>query len=161
MRTTTLKTVMALALVLLAPPVLQAQTAQAPAGAMTARVIVKFKADSGLLRKQAASAGDRHAAQAQALAARVGFAMSAGRGVGENTQVMFASGMSSAALAERLAKEKDIEYAVPDRREATGNYFVRIGSEEATGGPFLLDSDSDSPVIEQRRQGSWTPCATS
>jgi uncharacterized protein YbcC (UPF0753/DUF2309 family) len=24
-----------------------------------------------------------------------------------------------------------------------------------------IDSDSDSPVIEQRRQGSWTPCATS
>lgn len=96
---------------------LAAAAVDAPAGAQSARVIVKFKADSGLLRKQAASAGDRHAAQAQALAARVGFAMSAGRGVGENTQVMFARGMSSAALAERLSKEKDIEYAVPDRRK--------------------------------------------
>ena len=53
MRTTPLKILASLALALLAPPVLQAQTSQAPAGAMTARVIVKFKADSAMLRQLA------------------------------------------------------------------------------------------------------------
>jgi hypothetical protein len=37
---------------------LAAAAVDAPAGAQSARVIVKFKADSGLLRKQAASAGE-------------------------------------------------------------------------------------------------------
>ena len=82
MRTTTLKILAALALALLAPPVLQAQTAQAPAGAMTARVIVKFKADSSLLRQQPPTSCSMHAGRAQALGARVGLPLQAGHGVG-------------------------------------------------------------------------------
>lgn len=126
---------------------LAAAAVDAPAGAQSARVIVKFKADSGLLRKQAASAGERHAAQAQALAARVGFAMAAGRGVGENTQVVFASGMSSAALAERLAKEKDIEYAVPDRRKTRA--AVPNDPLYATAGNPNTATQSGGPVAGQ------------
>ncbi len=105
----------ALCAALLAPASLhtQAQTAS-PA---PARVIVKLKADSGLLRKQALSAAERHAGQAQALGQRVGLALTTGTGVGERSQVVFASGMSSAALAERLARESDVEFAVPDRRK--------------------------------------------
>ena len=67
MRTTPLKILASLALALLAPPVLQAQTSQAPAGAMTARVIVKFKADSAMLRQQSADVLQMHAGRAQAL----------------------------------------------------------------------------------------------
>lgn len=118
MRTTPLKILASLALALLAPPVLQAQTAQAPAGAMTARVIVKFKAGSAMLRQPTADVLQMHAGRAQALGARVGLPLQAGHGVAERAQVVFASGLSSAALAERLAREKDVEYAVPDRRKA-------------------------------------------
>src|SRR5688572_18731661 len=70
-----------------------------------ARVIVQFKADSGLLRKQVQAAGERYASQALALGQRVGVALTAGAGVGERSQVVFARGMSSQALAERLARE--------------------------------------------------------
>ena len=36
--------------------------------------------------------------------------------VGERTHVMLADGLSAQALAQRLAREHDVEYAVPDRR---------------------------------------------
>ena len=153
---------------------LAAAAVDAPAGAQAARVIVKFKADSGLLRKQAASAGERHAAQAQALAARVGFAMAAGRGVGENTQVVFASGMSSAALAERLAKEKDIEYAVPDRRKtraAVPNdpYYAAgpaVNQANLRGGPvagqWYLRAPTSAVLSAINAEAAWdVPAATS
>lgn len=152
---------------------LAAAAADAPAGAQSARVIVKFKADSGLLRKQAASAGERHAAQAQALAARVGFAMAAGRGVGENTQVMFASGMSSAALAERLSKEKDIEYAVPDRRKtraavASDPLYAAgpaVNQTNLTGGPvagqWYLRAPTSALLSAINAEAAWdVPAAT-
>src|SRR5258706_10101592 len=134
-----------LALALLAPAALhtQAQTAAVPVGAATARVIVKVKADSALLRKQAASAAEQHAGRAQALGARIGMPLASGPGVAERTQAMFATGMSSEALAERLAREADVEYAVPDRRKrraaAPNDTFyaagpaVNLGTQ--TGGP--------------------------
>ncbi len=167
MRTTTLKTVMALALVLLAPPVLQAQTAQAPAGAMTARVIVKFKADSPLLRQQIASLEQQHADRALALGARVGLPLQAGRGVAERMQVVFASGMTSTALAERLSREKDVEYAVPDRRKnrvsvpndplyataGTANVVTRTGGPVA--GQWYLRPQSGEVQASINAQGAW------
>ena len=58
-----------------------------------ARVIVQFKADSGLLRKQVQAAGERHASQAQALGQRVGLALTAGAGLSERSQVVFARGL--------------------------------------------------------------------
>ncbi len=153
---------------------LAAAAVDAPAGAQSARVIVKFKADSGLLRKQAASAGERHAAQALALGARVGFAMAAGRGVGENTQVMLASGMSSAALAERLAKETDIEYAVPDRRKtraaaASDPLYAAgpaVNQANLSGGPvagqWYLKAPTTTLVSAINAQAAWdVPAATS
>ena len=117
---------LAAVLALLAPlswqaPMVQAAplaaTTQAPiASAAQARVIVKFKADSPLLRKQALSATDQHAALAQTLGQRTGLALRSGAGVADRTQVMFASGITSAELAARLAQEGDIEYAVVDQR---------------------------------------------
>jgi serine protease len=128
----------ALALALLAP--LAAHAAPTPPGAASARVIVKFKADSTLLRKQAASAGERHAAQAQALGARVGLPLAAGHGIADRMQVVFASGMSSEALAARLAQEKDVEYAVPDRRKRRAEVpldprYLTVPVAAQTGGP--------------------------
>ena len=93
---------------------IRAQTADT--GDATARVIVKYKSDSSLLRKQALSVSSQHAAQAEALGARVRIALTAGAGVAERAHVLFATGMSSEQLAARLASESDVEYAVPDRR---------------------------------------------
>src|ERR1700694_207554 len=86
-----------------------------------ARVIVKLKADSSLLREQVLSATVHEIGRAQALGQRLGLAMSAGSMVSERTQVVFASGITSAELAQRLALESDVEYAVPDQRR---HHFV-------------------------------------
>jgi serine protease len=99
---------------LLAPLSLNTRAQSAPAA--NARVIVKYRADSPLLRAQALSATTAQADRVQALGRRVGMALSAGAGVAERTHVVFAAGMSSEQLAQRLAAESDIEYAVPDQR---------------------------------------------
>ncbi len=77
-----------------------------------ARVIVKFRAGSALAsaRSQALSTG------VQALGARLGLPMSSGAAVSDRIQVVFASGVTSAELARRLAQQSDVEYAVPDER---------------------------------------------
>ena len=86
-----------------------------------ARVIVKLKADSSLLREQVLSTTAYEIGRAQALGQRLGLAMSAGSMVADRTQVVFASGITSAELAQLLALESDVEYAVPDQRR---HHFV-------------------------------------
>lgn len=95
----------------------------------TARVIVKFRRDSWLLRDHAlpgrASASetrDKVSARANALGARLGMSLGAGRAITTHAQVVTASGLSGAALAERLATEADVEYAVVDQRRT--HYMV-------------------------------------
>lgn len=81
-----------------------------------ARVIVKLKADSPLvLRKQLLTAADG-IERADKLATRIGRPMRGGAAISERAQVVFATGLSSRELADRLAQEPDVEYAVPDRR---------------------------------------------
>jgi serine protease len=89
--------------------------AQTPAAAGEARVIVKYKADSPLLRRLALAAGGPRA-DAQALGRRLGLLLQAGAEVADRTHVIRAGGMTSRELASRLARESDIEYAVPDQR---------------------------------------------
>ena len=95
----------------------QAQAlAPAPAvEALEARVIVKYRADSVLLRKQAlASTPDP--GRAERLGQRAGLTLRSGASIAERSHVVLASGMSSQALALRLSQEADIEYAVVDQR---------------------------------------------
>ncbi len=109
---------MLLLAVLLAPvsaPLL-AQDAAATADAGMARVIVKFKAGSSPVGARALSPAVAAAARAGALGARLGLPMSAGATVSDLAQVVFASGVTSSELAQRLAQESDVEYAVPDER---------------------------------------------
>ena len=81
-----------------------------------ARVIVKFKAGSALVRAQAQSSSPHAIAQARPLGQRIGRALRDGPGLANRTQVLLADGMSSAQLAARLSQESDIEYAVVDQR---------------------------------------------
>ncbi len=91
--------------------------AQVPA----ARVIVRFKSGAGLLVGHARTLAVRPGAigalrHANALGARHGLAMRDGRTVAPYTQVVTASGVSSAELAARLSADADVESAVPDLR---------------------------------------------
>lgn len=141
MRNAAKKLIAALGLVLLAPLCAQAQAIKTTTGgASTARVIVKYKADSTLLRKQILAAGERHEAQAQALGARVGLPLRAGIGISERSQVVFATGMTSEALAARLAAQADVEYAVPDRRKK------RVA---APNDPLYAANAATSPAVGQ------------
>jgi serine protease len=82
-----------------------------------ARVIVKYKADAPLMRAQPGAAGHGAPPQhAQALANRLGLALSDGRTIGARTQVLMGRGMNSRDLADRLATQDDVEYAVVDGR---------------------------------------------
>jgi serine protease len=69
-----------------------------------------------LQRRQILAVGERHTLRAQGLGQRVGLALTSGASVSERTQVVFASGIDSATLAARLAKEADVEYAIVDKR---------------------------------------------
>jgi serine protease len=104
----------------LAQTVAAASVAGPSSGAATARVIVKYKADAASLRKtiQAASAtptatvlGNR----AQSLGTRLGMALGAGHSIGARSHVVSATGLTSDELAQRIARDADVEYAAPDR----------------------------------------------
>jgi serine protease len=105
--------VLCVALLSPAPPASVAQTARPE----SARVIVKYKADAVLLRKQALSVRDQHARQAQTLGERHGRVLRSGAGLHERAQVVFADGVSSQRLAAELAQDSEVEYAVPDERK--------------------------------------------
>lgn len=113
-----------------------------------ARVIVKFKTDSTLMRALAARAAATGPQHAQALSARVGMALRDGRELGERSQLMFASGMSSAALAATLAAQPDVEYAVVDGRQralAAPNdplYPAGLATTPAAGQWYLRTPDA-------------------
>ena len=129
-------TVAVLAATLLSPLATQAPLAQSTVAAVVptsarARVIVKYRADSELMRKQAMTATGRRSLQARALGDRIGIALTPGPGITERSHVVFASGVDSKTLATRISAESDIEYAVPDRAQAH-----RRGAERL----FLRDS---------------------
>jgi len=98
------------------PLQLQAQNLGAPLASGTARVIVKLRADSPLLPKAALSGAPQKPIHAKALGQRLGIAMNDGAAISERTQVVTANGITSTELAQRLAHEPDVEYAVPDER---------------------------------------------
>jgi serine protease len=67
--------------------------------------------------------------------------MSAGSMVSDRSQVVFASGITSAELAQRLALESDVEYAVPDQRR---RHFV------APNDPLYADGvGGNGPAVGQ------------
>ena len=97
-------------------PVATSPAARA-AASDTGRVIVRYKADSSLLKAHAAGAGVATAPRlAQALAARHGLSLADGRMLAERTQLIRGEGISSAALAAKLAADEDVEWAAVDGR---------------------------------------------
>ncbi|HUH94845.1 MAG TPA: S8 family peptidase [Casimicrobiaceae bacterium] len=116
---------------------LHSQTTASPP--VRARVIVKLRSDSPLVPKVAAAGAPIRPMHAKALAARLGIAMDDGPPVAIRTQVLFADGMTSAELAQRLGREPDVEYAVPDERRhrATAPNDPLYGSGVPGNGPAV------------------------
>ena len=90
-----------------------------------ARVIVKLKANASLLQDSSSSnatiastgtSGSR-VQRMQLLGKRLGLTVQDGRQIGPRLQVATATGMTSAALASKLAADSDVEYAVVDQRQ--------------------------------------------
>ena len=141
-------------------PARAAATATASATAAAepeARVIVKFKADSPLMRAQAARpaiASDTDGPQhAQALSSRLGLALSDGRSMGPRVQLVLAKGMSSKDLAARLAAQADVEYAVVDghvRLLAAPNDPLYASGQAATPvtGQWYLRAPTSNVIID-------------
>jgi serine protease len=121
-----------------------------------ARVIVRFKADAALVRERALAA---HAAapearealahRARVLGQRRGITLAAGAAVDQRTQAVVASGTSSQALADSLASDADVEFAVPDeprRRFAVPNdpyYAAGPAAGPAVGQWYLRAPEGD------------------
>ncbi len=97
--------------------------AMAAAHAQQARVIVAFKADAATLREHPMS--QQHSAgvaatlsqrRAERLAELAGVPLAGGRAFAERAQVVKGSGLTSQALARRLAAHPEVAYAVVDQR---------------------------------------------
>ena len=146
-------------LVALVAPSLRAQDAADDGGA--ARVIVRFRADSSLARSNGLSPQGAVAARAEALGARLGLALSAGAAVSGLAQVVFASGVTSAELAERLALESDVAYAVPDeRRRIVGApndplYAAGVTGSSPEAGQWYLRAPSGEVASSSNVEGAW------
>jgi serine protease len=98
------------------PQFARGQTSGTPTAQPSARVIVKLKADSSVLNGQLPSVPEERQRRAKALASRLAVELSTARVISDRVQVVTASGITSAELARRLAREPDIEYAVVDER---------------------------------------------
>ena len=98
-------------------PLAQGTTPAVAAATNTARVIVKYRADSPLLQAQAMTATGRRILQMRALGQRIGVTLTAGRSLTARTHVVFARGLTSQQLAAKLSAQSDIEYAVVDGRK--------------------------------------------
>jgi len=130
-----------------APLAIRTSLAQTPAAAAStvARVIVKFKSTSPLLRKQALSVASQHTAQAAALGQRIGIGLAAGRGLSERSHVVIGRGLSSQQLAARIAAESDVEYAVADERK----HIVAVPNDTLYAAGPAVGVTNGGPVVGQ------------
>jgi len=134
----------------------------APAEA-EARVIVKFKAGSALMQALSATAASSIGPQqAKALSTRLGYSLSDGRAIGERTQVVRGSGLSSAELAAQLSAQPDVEYAEVDGRKqalaVTINdplYLNAAGTQSPASGQWYLQEPTSTLVAAINAPGAW------
>ena len=143
------------------------------------RVIVKYRDDSALMQPQAGAptvqarnagravlGGPRSARplpqHAAALGQRLGLALRDGRVLGERVQGVQVVGLSSRALAARLAVQPDVEWAVVDqRRTATGVVpnDPLFGSGQVLpvpdAGQWYLRAPSSTLVSATNAVGAW------
>ena len=139
-----------------------ALSAVSASAADAARVIVKFKTATNSQALSAASSAQAATRHAQALSQRTGLALTDGRVINSHLQVVRASGMNSAQLAARLAKESDVEYAVVDERRrafAAPNDPLYAAGQAATTpavGQWYLRAPTSTVLASINAEGAWT-----
>jgi serine protease len=102
-------------------PRLPGRAAAVPEDLSNARVIVKYRTDSAMMRVLSArstSAAGVQPLHAATLSQRLSLPLTDGRVLGSRTQSLQGAGLSSAQLAQRLAALPDVEWAVPDERRS-------------------------------------------
>jgi serine protease len=147
---------------LLQAPLAQAATVAAPAEAV-GRVIVKYKTEAPIVRRQALAASAtpvERAGQMDTLGRRSGLTLRAGHDVGERSHVVFASGVTSEQLAQRLAADADVEYAVPDQRRramAAPNdlYYPALPGSAVPNGQWYLRPANGTTKSGINAQQAW------
>lgn len=126
-----------------------------------ARVIVKYRSGTSqaLSATIATSAGPQ---RAQALATRLGLALTDGHAMGPRQQVLLASGITSQALAAQLAADSEVAYAVVDgRRQATAVqpddplYLNSTATQTPTAGQWYLHAASSTLVSALNAEMAW------
>jgi serine protease len=115
------------------------------------RVIVKYRETPDALKQ--AQALDR----TMNLSARLGLALRSGRHISARTQVIRGSGVSSEALAARLSREADVEYAIPDRLRSiralpndplfSGQWYLQTAEAAAIHATAAWDQTTGSPNV--------------
>ncbi|MES2992288.1 MAG: S8 family serine peptidase [Pseudomonadota bacterium] len=130
-----------------------------------ARVIVKYRQDAALMR--AAAAASAPAQHATALSARLGVSLTDGRAIGARAQVLRARGLGSKVLADRLAAQEDVEYAVVDERKhalAIPNDPLYAAGQPGTpsAGQWYLRPPSSGTIVDAtsvvsaiNAEGAW------
>ncbi len=126
--------------------------AGAPAqAAAEGRVIVQYRAQATVLKQtQSADRGRR-------MTDRLGTALVTGRQIDNRTEVLRSTEMSSEKLAELLAAQPDVEYAVPDRRRHPhalpddplfpGQWYLQSNEISAIRADLAWLSNTGSPGI--------------
>ncbi|WP_284618703.1 S8 family peptidase [Aquabacterium humicola] len=146
-----------------APGAAEQAAADARADALEGpRVIVKLRPASTAMRALGAAPRRPPGPQAAAtLSLRTGLALTDGRVIDARMQALRgAPGLSSAALAARLAADPDVEYAVPDRRRfplALPNdpLFAAQPSISPAAGQWYLQAPDATLVSAINAVGAW------
>lgn len=131
-----------------------------------ARVIVKFRADGGLMRESAlavTSGREPRVQHAARLSQRVGLALTDGHEVMPRTQVLHARGLRSSELVVRLQADPDVEMAWVDERvraTAAPNDPRYAGGQvlpvtPAAGQWYLRAPDATTLVSAINAEGAW------
>ncbi|MEK8051518.1 S8 family serine peptidase [Ideonella sp. DXS22W] len=121
-----------------------------------ARVIVQYKRGAALL-----AASPRQPQHAAALGTRLALTLSNGRVLGERMQALRGKGLSSSALAARLAAQPDVEWAVVDGRKsitaAPNDPFFGAGQTAVTPvvGQWFLRAPDSTIVSATNAVGAW------
>lgn len=130
-----------------------------PVAPPTARVIVKLRTDSPLLREPA-DPQDGQLHPMRGLARREGLAFHEGRRLSSRTQVVMATGLSSQALAQRLARHADVEYAVVDHWRhinavPNDTYYAAGPAQGPTDGQWYLHAPDSTYVSAINAPPAW------
>jgi serine protease len=91
---------------------------------------------------------------------RAGLTLRAGASVSERTHVVFGSGLSSAQLAQRLAADADVEYAVPDERRhvmlaPNDPYYPAVPNTDPAVGQWYLRAPTSTLKSAIDAEPAW------